>query len=249
GTGQATGEGQNAPSGDPRTMAALAEALRDQGITRPAAEALDRGDTATAAQRLRQVADQADQLSPQSRLDLANALRRAAPEVAQSDPAMAEQMQRTADGLDAGGRAAAQGLDDLARAIEQLPQQAQSAAGQGEGRPEPGESGNGSGEGNQDAASDTPANPGGAGGVGNTPMRPEQQRPAPPERLGVEGRPLELEADQGGQEADGNPNPTTMLGGTGGTTGGTSGSGGATAPDPLRIPLEERDVVQEYFQP
>src|SRR6185436_15817692 len=60
-TGQPAQSGtaaQNGAAGDPQAIQALADALRDQGATRPAADALDRGDLAGAAQQLRALADQ-----------------------------------------------------------------------------------------------------------------------------------------------------------------------------------------------
>jgi hypothetical protein len=32
-------------------------------------------------------------------------------------------------------------------------------------------------------------------------------------------------------------------------SGGSGGGDGGSGPDPLRIPLDERDVVQDYFTP
>src|SRR4051812_46960498 len=113
---------QSGAAGDPQALQALADALRDQGATRPAAEALDRGDLAGAAQQLRELADQAGQLSQSSRDDLADSLEDAAQQIEGSDPQLADQLNQSADGLRQGGQDAAEALDDLARAIGQLPQ-------------------------------------------------------------------------------------------------------------------------------
>src|SRR6266498_5761817 len=73
----ATTNAANQPTsiGDPQIIQALADALRDQGITRPAAAALDRGDLAGAARELRALADQASQLPQDTLSDLADRLR------------------------------------------------------------------------------------------------------------------------------------------------------------------------------
>jgi hypothetical protein len=260
GTGQQNGEpgqqgaqsgtesGEQTGGGDPRTMQALADALRDQGATRPAADALDRGDAAGAAQELRELADQADQLSSASRSDLADNLREAARNIDRTDPQMAEQMRQSADDIEGNGGEAARGLEQLAAELDQM------ASGQGGN---PGEqSGSQQGQGQQPGPGDgqgqgQPGQGEGEGqgsGAGNNSVG--QQRPVQPERLGVDGRPVELEAEGGGQQAaEPNRPGTTVPGAGGGTAGGDPRNMGAAGPDPLRIPLDERDVVQEYFNP
>ncbi|PMP83120.1 MAG: hypothetical protein C0183_08840, partial [Roseiflexus castenholzii] len=85
--------------------------------------------------------------------------------------------------------------------------------------------------------------------AGNNPSG--EQRPiAPAGRLGVEGQPAPLEVQGGGQSTGATNNPNATLQGSVGTaSGGQPGTGGTIGADPLRIPLDERDVVQEYFQP
>ena len=95
--GQNGGEAQASAAGDPQAIQALADALRDQGATRPAAEALDRGDLAGAAQQLRELADQAGQLSQSSRDELANSLEDAAQQIEGSDPQLADQINQSAE--------------------------------------------------------------------------------------------------------------------------------------------------------
>lgn len=240
---QAGQSGEQAGAGvDPRTMQALADALRDQGATRQAAEALDRADAAGAAQELRQLADQAGQLSDSARGDLADNMREAAREIERTDPQMAEQLRDSARGLEGAGAQPSQALDELA---QQLDQQAGAGAGQpGAGeQPGAGQGGAGSEGGAEGAQGD-----GQGGGAGNAPAG--QQRPVQPERLGVDGQPVELSAEGGGQNAADPGRPgTTLPGGAGTTSGGDPRNMGATGPDPLRIPLDERDVVQEYFNP
>src|SRR6266540_3027521 len=212
----ATTNAANQPTsiGDPQIIQALADALRDQGITRPAAAALDQG-----------------------------------------------------------GQSAAQALDDLARAIEQLPTAPANQAGQSDqagqagqseqpnqaGQPDPSgdQAGQGSGQGqaqgqNQDQSSGQAQGEGNGSGAGNGPGG--EQRPADTsERLGVEGQPVPLESDGPGDVPAEPSGP--LQGGAGGTKPGfaqgdaSSGQRVEVGADPLRVPIDERDVVQEYFQP
>jgi hypothetical protein len=246
-------DGQPATA-DPRTLEALADALRDQGATRSAAEALDRGNPGEAAQRLRELADQAGQLSQDARNDLADALRGAAEQIAPRDQALADQLRQSADGLEEGDQAASQALDDLAQALDNL-QNGQPADVAGQGQPDQqdqasqpgsqeGQSGEQSGEGNQGQT-------GGPGGAGNG-SAGEQRSAQPAERLGVPGQPVPLETNGPGtvpaEPSDRRPTTSEIVPGT---TGGDASSDRRvrTGADPLRVPLDERDVVQEYFQP
>jgi hypothetical protein len=262
GEAQAGGSSDGATAGDPQTIQALADALRDQGATRPAAEALDRGDLAGAAQQLRELADQAGQLSQSARDDLANALEDAAQQIEGNDPQLADQLEQSADGLREGEQDAAEALDDLARAIEQLPQ---AQPGQQAGQPAPGQQGqegqagqdgqageqSQSGQSDQQGQGDAQGNGTGAGsGPGG-----EQRQAAPNERLGVEGQAVPLESSGEGEvpaqaSDDKPPIPSSANGNGGFTQGGTSSSQRVqVGDDPLRVPIDERDVVQGYFQP
>ena len=273
GQGAPGAAGESQTMGDPSVQQALADALRDQGATRSAAEALDRGDVAGAAQELRELADQADQLGQATRNDLAEALRDAAERIKPRNPTLADQLRRSAQGLERGGQDASKALDDLAQAIEQLQQdqlaeangdqeqanqgdqpgdqgaQANQGGEQGQGN-QPGQNGQ-QGQGNQPAQGDqTGQGPGGDGagrGSGG-----EQRQSDRSERLGVEGQPVELEAG-GDDRSPGKPTdkqPTTS-GSIPGFTQGDDSSGQRvqTGADPLRVPLDERDVVQGYFTP
>jgi hypothetical protein len=245
-------------AGDPRTLEALADALRDHGATRPAAEALDRGDVAGAAQELRALADQADQLSEATRDDLATSLRDAAERIAPNDPALADQLRQSADGLERGGEDAQQALDDLASAIEQTQRDQQVAGADGQqpgaqqGQGQPSAQGQ-SGQSQSDQAGQGQGEQQGQGaGSGASAGPPGEQRQADPsQRLGVEGEPLPLEANGEGQvpaEPSDRP-PTTSAPAPGFTQGGSGGERVRVGADPLRIPIDERDVVQEYFAP
>lgn len=250
-------------NGDPATLEALADALRDQGATRPAADALDNGDVAGAAQELRELADQAGELSQAARNDLAESLREAAERIEPRNPELAEQLRDSANGLRNGGQEAARALEDLAEAIEQLresqalgqgqagqPGQGQQGQGQGEqgqegqgqGQGEQGQEGQGQGQGQGQGSS--------AGGAGDG---PGEQRPAAPmDRMGVEGQPLPLDANGPGDvPAQPSDRPPTASGSTPGFTRGDSSDDQRveTGADPLRVPLDERDIVQEYFAP
>lgn len=246
-----TGEGQKPSPGeqavvseqpgavDPQTLQALADALRDQGVTRPAADALERGDLSGAAQELRELADNADQLSDDTRRDIADSLRDAADQIGERDPGLAQELRESADQIEQGDQTA-EGLEQLADAIEQLGN-GDTAADQ----PQPGQEGQPSEQGQEGQAD------GGSGGApGNAPSA--QQRPAPEaERLNVDGQTVTLESKGTGQSGNGNNRrPSATVGnGSGNNRSGQSGASGTSGPDPLRVPLDERDVVQDYFTP
>ncbi|HEU5104102.1 MAG TPA: hypothetical protein VFU22_34030, partial [Roseiflexaceae bacterium] len=269
GQGQTGGETQPGAAGDPGSLQALADALRDQGATRPAAEALDRGDLAGAAQSLRELADQAGQLSQAARDQLAEALESAADQIAGNNPQLADQLDRSADGLREGGQPAAEALDDLARAIEQLRTAPPEQSGQN-GQPTPGEqagqegqpgqSGDGSqggdqgqGQGQSDAQGEGQGQ--GQGSGAGSGSGGEQRQAEPSDRLGVEGQPVPLESAGEGevpaQASEERPSGPARPGGNGGFTqgGASSGERVQVGADPLRVPIDERDVVQDYFQP
>jgi hypothetical protein len=249
--GQANGQEQASAPPSPerqREMDAVADALRDQGITRPAAEALDRGNASEAAQELRSLADSASQISPQTRGELADALRDAARQVEQTNPDLAQQLRDSARGLERGDNNAAQALEDLAQAIESMQGPAQASQGQGDqsGGDQAGPS-SGSGQQGQ-GQGDQPGSGGGAGNAGAAEQRPVQ--PAP--RLGVDGKPVELGTEgPGAVPARPGDQATVASGGAiGAVSGGNSSSArDASGSDPLRVPADERDVVQEYFTP
>ncbi len=218
-----TGPGSAPGMVDPAVAQALADALRDQSLTRPAAEALDRGDLGAAASQLRELADQAGQIGQAARNDLGNSLRRAANRLDASNPDLANQLRQQADGLQSGrDDQAAQALEQLADMIEDLGQASQVESGQ-------------------------------AGGAGDSAL-PGEQRTHTAQPLGVDGVPLELETEGDGSlpTQAGADAPVES-----GETGGTLVQGDpqlSTDPvqagdDPLRIPVDLRDVVQDYFSP
>jgi hypothetical protein len=230
---------------DQQSLSAIADELRDLSVMRPAAEALDQGDTAGAAQSIREVADQADQLSPETRRDIANGLREAANTIGQNDPNLANRLRESAQDIEQDMQGAAQGLDKLASTIEKIGKQDEQI---GQMEPPP----------DQQNPADAPqsweeqgqANP----GNNDTPPEDQRERARPHERLGVEGVPLELENDGEGDtptnnEADSTADNET---GAGGFRQGDQLSDDTqvdVGDDPLRIPVDLRDVVQGYFSP
>ncbi len=248
---QAPGDAASQPgaAADPRALRALADALRDQGATRPAAEALDRGDLGGAAQQLRELADQAGQLSQSARNDLADSLRSAAEQIAPTDPALADQLRQSADGLEQGGQEASTALDDLARAIERM-QTGQSPTS-GDNQAQPGQQGQGGQQGSQSGEGSNGGQGGGPGGAGKG-TAGEQRQADRSARIGVPGQPVPLDANGPGQvPAEPSDRPPTTSDVVPGSTSGDSSSDRPvrTGDDPLHVPLDERDVVQDYFQP
>lgn len=259
--GDAAGEGQGAPS-DSQSLQAIADALRDQSATRAAADALDQGDTASAARSLRELADQANQLSSDTREEMADSLREAADEVEGRNPDLAEQLRDIADNLEEGGQSAQEAIDDLASAIEQQgqpgQQSAEAQAGEGQGEGEGQGQGEAEGEGQGQAEGEGEGQTEGQGqgqgdGAGNS-STPGEQREQRSDRLNVPGVPMDLESEgDGDSRADGDVDPQVAPAGSGSGSTRDAGAGDAglveADDDPLRIPIEDRDVVQDYFSP
>jgi hypothetical protein len=105
----------------------LAEALSDHAMTREAAALIDQGRYAEAAEELRDVASQADQLSEQASQELATDLSQAASEMSEGNKTLSESTQQAAEGLQEGGEPAKEGMRDLANAVEHSGQQVQSS--------------------------------------------------------------------------------------------------------------------------
>lgn len=100
-------------------LKALSKALSDQAVTREAAEAIDRGDYAAAADLIRDVAENADQLSPAAREGLADDLDAAADQMSEGSEGLASAAHDAADGLREGGEAAKEGMNGLGDAVDQ----------------------------------------------------------------------------------------------------------------------------------
>lgn len=253
----------NQPGGQPelseegqQAADALADALGDNGATRAAADALQRGDTQAAADEIRRLADQADQLSPEARQDIADSLDRAADDLQADQPELADRLRRDADQLRRDDpTSAAAALDDLAEAIENLgqgeqPGQQPSAGGEQPGQAdsgaaEPAQGQNGQGQDGQGEQSGT----GGGAGQGSG----GQSRTSPPPAASGQDVPLPPAADLSGPTTPGQGGGETTITLPGdGTGGGGAGGRGGSVPgditDPATIPPELRDAIQDYFE-
>lgn len=211
-----------AASSDPGTLSALADALRDQGMTRKIAEALDQGNVAGAADALRGLADQMGEVSPATREALADALREAARTIQRSRPDLADQMRATADALQFGDSVAgAAGLEALADALERQPSSSASIAS------------GGGGEGNA-LGSQRREQPFRPSGVEGTPLE-----------LTTDGQGQLPTTGTPGEQTTNAQTGTPII------RSGGFGNGGPVqaADDPLQIPTDVRDVVRNYFSP
>jgi hypothetical protein len=238
---------------------AIADALRDNGATRAAADALDQGNPSDAASELRELADQADQLGRQAREDIAQGLREAAEQLSDSQPGLSEQLEQQAEAMERGGKETAEALEDLARTVEQLDQAGEQAAEQEQ--PAGGEQSqeqDQSGQGQQQDQQGGEGQPGSAPGSGAGDQLGGEERGAQDDTAEAQGDnvPLPPSDNTNGPttSATGPKGPTVQLGagGTGETH--TTGSSPGDEPlqgeaDPLAIPSEYRDVVEDYFSP
>jgi hypothetical protein len=220
-------------------MEALTEALGEQPLTQSAASDLAQGDAEAAAERLRELADQAASLDPEARQALADSLREAAQETEGLAPGVADQIQEAADAIapDQGDPAesaaeAAAGLEDLADLLEALDQSRTSSGSE----------------------------PAGTGGTGagdsqGADVSRETQSGGTTERFQSEGQPVELPADQAPQDENSVLQPPAHGQAPSDTANtpysqtGASGSGGDQPADPLSFPWRLRRVIQRYFSP
>jgi hypothetical protein len=247
-------EGGELSPDDAAAAEAIADALRDGGATRSAADALDRGDPAGAASDLRELADQVDQLSSEARQDLADGLREAAGDLRPTQPDRAERLEQAANQIEGSPSDAAEGLDDLAGMLDELGSGGNNVA-QGEGTP--GDSaGETAGESPDDGSDGGAGQAGGGAGQGLGGERRGGETNPPPPGGDVVPLPPSASTDGPMTSATGPQGPNVELGagGTGSSNSGNTGSIGAdtpleSEPDPLRIPPEYRDVVENYFSP
>ena len=235
---------------------ALAEALRDQAVTRAAAEAIDQGDLAGAAEELRRVADQLEGLSEEAREELGESMQGAADGMGGDVPGFTGPLQSGSQALDSDNLpGAAQALEELAETLDGLDGQTEL----GEAGTQPGEengeaAGDSQGEENSEESSEDETGAGdGAGegedGEGNDGLGEET------ERMPIDGEPLELEdesdveervlqpgeldAEAGDERTEDSPFARQPL----------NASGEELGPDPLTYPWQQRDVVRKYFTP
>lgn len=246
-----------------QALEALADAMRDQAVTRSIAEALDRGDLSGAAAGLRRLADQLGDLSEQARGELGQSLQEAAESVGGNAPDLTEPLQSGSSALSQDNlRAAQQALEQLAEAIESIqetPQESAQAQPESSGQPQEnnqsqsGESQKAQAEENQ---GDQPPPEGGGSGAGAGAEGEGSDQPASEEeRLAVEGQPLELESDPAQEERVLQPAELSAQAGDERTQDSpfarqpANRNPGDLGPDPLAYPWEKRDVIRRYFTP
>ncbi|MBI1877606.1 MAG: hypothetical protein HYR94_05140 [Chloroflexi bacterium] len=242
-----------------QALEALADALRDQAVTRSIAEALDRGDLSGAADGLRRLADQLGELSEQARDQLGQSLQEAAKNAGGNVPNLTEPLQSGSNALDENDlRAAQQALEALAEAIEsiqQTPQESAQAQPESSGQPQDNNSQSQSGE---SQASQDPQQEGegsGSGAGGGEKGEGSDQAASEEERLAVEGQPLELESDPKSEDRVLQPAELNAQAGDERTEDSPfarqprNTTTGDLGPDPLTYPWEKRDVIRRYFTP
>lgn len=101
-----------------RDLQALATALADHAVTRPAAEQIAGGDYAAASDHLRTAASQAGDLSPGARAGLSDDLQQASEQMDPETNGLQEATRDAASGLQQGDDAARAEMRDLADAVE-----------------------------------------------------------------------------------------------------------------------------------
>ena len=106
-----------------RDLQALAAALADHAVTRPAAEEIARGDYDAAGEQIRDAAAQAGELSPGAREGLAEDLGRASETMQPETNGLQEATQDAASGLRQGDEPARTEMGDLADAVERAGEQ------------------------------------------------------------------------------------------------------------------------------
>lgn len=228
-------QGKQSTGGAQQDLNALASALQGHDATQQAANALQSGDYAGAANALRQAGQNAGNLPQSERDSLANDLRSGAAQAGDPNGQIARDMRAAADALQQPG---AQGAQQAFNALAGDAQQ----AGQGDQQGQPRSAPNGS--------------PG--QGRGQSVPSGQKSQPAPGQEtplLGANGQPVQLPAgpDQGQQITTPNSNAGGGQSLPGATTagGGELGQGtvGPAGADPNRVPDGKRQAVQQYFTP
>jgi NAD(P)-dependent dehydrogenase (short-subunit alcohol dehydrogenase family) len=102
-----------------RDLSVLGRALADHAVTRSAAESIQQGEYGEAADELRDLAEQANKLSPASREELASDLDQAASQMSPGGGELSQASQEAAEGLRQGKEAAQEGVRGLGEAVEQ----------------------------------------------------------------------------------------------------------------------------------
>jgi len=200
----------------------LADALRDQAITRPISEAIDRGDLGTAAAEVRRLADQLDALSEDARREFGDNMQEAADKIDNGFPALTAPLEKGNEALDAGDLGEAnEALEELAEVLDNLDDQP------------------------PDPPSSPPEEP-----EEQSQSEPEEEERLPidaqdleletePEQQEQVLQPSELNS-QTNEESDSEPpfskQPLNL-------------SDDDLGPDPLTYPWEKRDIIRQYFTP
>jgi hypothetical protein len=235
-------------------LEALADALRDQAVTRGAAEAIDRGDLGAAAQELRRVADQLEELSENARQDLSEAMASAAEAMGGDVPGFSEPLRQGSQELSrANLPQAGQALEELAETLDRLEDGA--AVQEGTTGPTTGDQQSADSAAENDEGNGNEQGSGDGAGAGEDGEANQGMGENLEERLPIDGEPLELESDSEledrvlqpaelGAESDGrrttdSPFARQPLNATGEDLGA----------DPLTYPWEKREVVRKYFTP
>ncbi len=236
----------------------IADALRDQATSRPVSEAIDEGDYYEAAESLRRLADQLNDISSNSRQELGGSLQQAADEIGDSGPEFTVPLEAGSEALAeddivGGGQA----LEDLAEVIESLAETSQEPTETNEMEkqeepseteqvePEDGEA--------QQAEEEPPPPPEESEEESEEPPPPpqeesdEEQEPHDEEPLEIESdfeledrtlEKAELDAEAGENLTQDSPFARQPL-----------DSPGDLGPDPLTYPWEKREVIRDYFTP
>jgi hypothetical protein len=237
------------------SLNALAQALGSISAGQAAADAIQQGDFGAAANQIRALADQADQLSGAAKQQLSQALQRAATASAQADRQLADKERLAADALahstysnqqqalrnlaDQLQRSGGQSVptDQLERDQGQLQQQSAGAS------PSNSSGANGSG----------PNSPQGGAGIG-TSSSPDVLG-ATPQQLATSGQrvdvPTKLSAGPGLRPPDPTADqmaPDPSLGGKSVSEMAQTQQTGQVAPEQNLVPGEQRSVIRGYFR-
>jgi hypothetical protein len=101
-------------------LSAMAGSMAQDPRTRDAGTSLARGDYKQAAEQMRQIGQNMDQMSPQERARLARSMRQAGQRAQRSNPQMAQGLQQASSGMESGDSAQAQeGMNQAADSLEQ----------------------------------------------------------------------------------------------------------------------------------
>lgn len=112
------------PENQQSALEILADALRDQAITRSISENIDRGDLHAAATDVRRLADRLDNLSEDARREFGDNMQEAADKIGDATPELTRPLEKGNQTLDAGDlRGAAEALEELAEVLDNLDDQ------------------------------------------------------------------------------------------------------------------------------